>query len=396
MTAPNDTASAVDLPAGSSEVQRALDALPMGPWRVSADEPSRVLDADDHLVFIASPEVAAQLTDLRNASAAMVRHNHALRSIIAGFSRGERPDALKAHDRHSFAPSPSPPTDTPTPQPMRKYETPESVMPFLPEGAVMPTLPTYGSMLTFHVKREKERLADPEGFARRETEATARRVAYEAQRDAAQKEEEHRQWIDRALRRGCPAHRPTMDAVIKPAETPALSAVRAALKWFAERTDGPISQAAVLVLSGRNGAGKSVAAARAVAARRGGVSDARFIVADAIASLPDNDWSEYLRARDELVAVPLLAIDECGVEVARAAGLRVSAILRKRYDAGRLTIVTTNLTRPQFVARYLCTRDGEGKTVPDERFVSRLDREQSSAGLSPWFDVPAEDRRGTK
>lgn len=351
----------------------AHDALPALPWTVGVDDPTRVLDATGAPVLTAaSPDVAASIIALVALAPPMLRYAQALRALADGPAPAKPPRLVSS----------------------QWYSTLDEVAAFLPEGAGPPPLPMFGAALTLWIVEQRKRLADPAAWEAREAANRAATAEAESNRVAAEKSAEREHWVERAVARGCVIHRPTMDSVMHPSDTFALRTTRGAIKWYMDRVDGPLAHGVILVLSGSNGAGKTVAATYVVASRKGAVGVARFVTAEVIAGLPDSDWSEYLKAKDALASVPFLVIDECGAELAKAAGLRVSSILRRRYDNGKFTIVTTNLTREQFCERYYCTRNAEGKNVPDLRFVSRLDREQLAAGLNPWVDVPVEDHRG--
>lgn len=223
-------------------------------------------------------------------------------------------------------------------------------------------------------------LKTPEGQAR-EAEIEARRA-----RAAAAKEEiDFRAWMAAADARGVPGHRTLRELchAARAHRTPALAAVAALLAWRRERTDRYGAPPATLVLSGRPGGGKTVALAR-LAARS--AEEARYLVARRIATLPENDWSANREERDALARVPVLALDELGLEDARQAGPRIAGLLSERHDHGLVTVCATNLDADTFVARYVT-----------DRLVSRLALEQGAAGASDglawWCELPDVDLR---
>ena len=336
-----------------------MSSIPAEPWRLDADDPATIVDANGVLVLTA-------------ASATVARHVLALHTS-------------------AVAPAKAPVTVVPRLERVRTYRTVGEIAAFAPEGATMPALPAIGIAIEEHFARERERLADPVAWARKvaEEKALAERDAKEkAAREAVARREA---WIDRAIARGCTSHRPTMLAVMNAKRTPAMDKVRDALQWYKNHRQGPLTTGAMLILCGSNGAGKTTAVTRAVATW---AEPARFVTADFIAGLPDNDWSEYVQKRDELLEPQVLAIDECGVEASRRAGMRVWSIVLKRYNAGKLTLLTTNLTDEDFMLRYMATRGADGKPVPDERVRSRLNNEQRTAGLEPFETLPEHDYRG--
>lgn len=74
--------------------------------------------------------------------------------------------------------------------------------------------------------------------------------------------------------------------------------------------------------------------------------------------------------------------DEVVLEESDRAGPRVEALLAQRADAGRVTLVATNLDAEAFAARYLT-----------ERLRSRLSIEQGRRGQPWWCEVGGVDLR---
>ena len=337
-----------------------MSSIPSEPWRLDADDPATIVDANGVMVLTA-------------ASATIARHVLALHTSAVAPAK-ERPANVPPRIERT-----------------RTYRTPDELAPFAPEGAVMPPLPTIGLVAEEHFARERERLADPVAWERKiaEEKALAERDAKaKVVREAAGRREA---WIDRAIARGCTSHRPTMLAAMRAYKTPAMDAVLDAVKWYNAHRQGRLTTGAMLILCGSNGAGKTIAVSRAVASWP---EPARFVTANFIATIPDSDFGDYIKLRNELLEPSLLAIDECGAEASKAAGMRVWSILVTRYNAGKLTLVTTNIDEAKFITRYMASRDLDGKPVVDERVRSRLNNEQSKAGLAPFVTLPDHDYRG--
>ncbi len=368
----------------ANDLRAAIASLPVGPWSVDDNEPFMLLDANGATMLTAERDVVANIAALRNGAEAVLRELDALKAAL------HRAEATQA--------APATPLDFP---PSQSFRTEEDVAPYLPAGARMPNLPTFGIQLKLWIMSEMERLRDPEEWERKrkiseKMDALAKADAEQRKRREAM--ERRQDWIDRAISRGCFAHKPTIDAILAPRETPAMKAVKDALRWRREHSSGHVSQGSVIVLSGRNGAGKTVAASWLVASRGGADDSAIFVRAATIGALPTSDYSEYIDARKRYVDAEFLAIDECGDEQAKHAGLRVGSLVRERYDAGRFTVITTNLDESTFAARYFSMRTGEGKDarlVVDERIKSRILDEQKKSGLPAWIDLPADSYRGT-
>lgn len=339
------------------------DSIPAGPWAVDPSDETRVLDTDGNVVLTAaSPFVARYVTG--------------------------RVNSLRIIRSESIAPVPT----APTLDNQRMYRTLDEVAAFLPEGTRPPPLPTFGFNVKAWIKSETERLADPEAWeAKREHD---RLLALEVQRvaDETARTEAYDRWVTRAIARGCPPHAPSLRA--PSVDTLALASVKEALAWYRANTRGALSHGGVVVLWGRNGSGKTTATTWGIATYPGDENVAIFITAQALAGIPLGDWSTDRAARERLLRAKVLVIDECAAELAKDAGLRVAGLTRNRYDTGKLTILTTNIAKANFAARYFCMPDDKDGTIPDERFASRF-REQKAAGLRPWVPLPSEDLRGT-
>lgn len=154
-------------------------------------------------------------------------------------------------------------------------------------------------------------------------------------------------------------------------ETPALLAFRAAVNWR-----GGARRGCVRVVGGPPGTGKSAGLAH-VTLRFDGA--AVFVPAPEIAATPRNGWSNNAAAWARWLSVPLLAVDDLGTETGEASA--IAALLAQRYDAGRLTLVSTNLDRTALTRRYLT---GElGSRIAD-RLLRAQGRDGHATGL-PWY-----------
>ena len=168
-------------------------------------------------------------------------------------------------------------------------------------------------------------------------------------------------------------------------ETPAIVAVRKALAWR-----GAARRGLVCVVGGERGTGKSAALAHAVIRCE---SSALFVAATTVGATPRNGYSENTHAWERWLSVSVLALDDVGTEGGDPEAM--AALLWQRYDAGRATLVSTNLHREAFADRYLA---GEiGRRVADRlinaqgRAITGPDgRRQPGPGGFGWFTaVPA-------
>jgi DNA replication protein DnaC len=165
------------------------------------------------------------------------------------------------------------------------------------------------------------------------------------------------------------------EAIVNPARTQALKAVRGSLGW---RDAKPIwrgaRQPVVAVLAGRPGDGKSTALAWAVAHHE---RSAAFVLARVIGSTPRSGFSNIAQL-ERWASVDLLAIDELGHEDAAEAE-RIAALLSERYDHGHATLCATNLDLDTFLTRYV-----------NARLESRIHRGQFRGGAPgswPYFHI---------
>lgn len=141
--------------------------------------------------------------------------------------------------------------------------------------------------------------------------------------------------------------------------TPAMVAVRRALAWRGDARRG-----LVLVLAGDLGVGKSAAMAHALVRYD---SSALWVDAGDVGATPRNGFSDNTHLWERWLGVQLLAVDDVGTEGGDASSM--VALLATRYNRGRATIVTSNLARKAFVARYLAGAEGS-------RLIDRLIKAQ--------------------
>jgi DNA replication protein DnaC len=176
-----------------------------------------------------------------------------------------------------------------------------------------------------------------------------------------------------ATQRGLPAQEELRAVATNPNPvlTPALEAVRNIAAWRGARRRG-----VVRVLAGPPGTGKTCAAAWTClwdAPDHPREVSALFVAAAEIGRTPRNNYSEHLAAWRRWTEMPLLVIDDLGLE-GEAAREGLALLLLERYDAGRVTICTANLPDAAVGARYLA-----GEIGP--RLADRLLRGQSL----PWY-----------
>jgi len=109
---------------------------------------------------------------------------------------------------------------------------------------------------------------------------------------------------------------------------------------------------ALRVISGPPGIGKSAALAWCCLWDRPGEArerDALWLHASVVA--PRTGWSESAAAWERWLRVPMLAIDDLGVETCSPEV--VQALILARWDAGLVTLCSTNLGWVEWSARYL-------------------------------------------
>lgn len=238
-----------------------------------------------------------------------------------------------------------------------------------------PSIPAPG-LLGAHLSESLQAIA-----ARTATPAHAEAVALDRQRQATLA----RRAVATLARERCLPDADELRRVAQsphPTTTPALEAVQAVAAWRGGRRLG-----VVRVLAGPPGTGKSCAAAWACLwdspGRPRDVS-ALFVHAAEMGRTPRNNYSEHLAAWRRWTEMPLLVIDDLGLEGSAAADA-IGLLLLERYDASRVTLATANLTAEAFGARYL-----SGDVGP--RLADRLVRGQATL---PWYvAVEGESLRG--
>lgn len=161
-----------------------------------------------------------------------------------------------------------------------------------------------------------------------------------------------RERIPDRLDKNLPRNAATLTAASKGEETEATRKTRELLQWREENRAeafGIFSRpAALLILCGPRGLGKTVALVREVA---NADEESRFERTETVASTDRDSASfESKDAWEIWVNVPLLAIDDAGVE--RSNPERIGSLLIERWDAGFATIVSTNLSAVDFSKRY--------------------------------------------
>jgi DNA replication protein DnaC len=164
------------------------------------------------------------------------------------------------------------------------------------------------------------------------------------------------------------------------AATQALAAVRSALAWRGDARRG-----LVLVLGGERGLGKSAAMGWALARHEG---SALWVDAADVGATPRNGYSDNAHAWERWLSVQLLALDDLGTEKGDPEDL--VGLLAQRYNRGRATIVSTNLSRAQIAERYLSSDIGrrladrlinaQGRAVRGDNGKLRL----GDSG-TPWY-----------
>ena len=118
-------------------------------------------------------------------------------------------------------------------------------------------------------------------------------------------------------------------------------AVRAVRSWL-----NAVPQKSSLVLCGGKGTGKSSAAAWGLIQNGAGL----FCYAGELATMA-RDRAD----RQRLALAPLLVVDDLGEDYSDEKGWLASfvdTLMTRRHDNDRLTVITTNLTRPQLSERY--------------------------------------------
>lgn len=169
-----------------------------------------------------------------------------------------------------------------------------------------------------------------------------------------------------------------------PPETPALEAFRAAVAWCAGQRRGLVA-----VVSGARGTGKSSAMAWVLLH---GEASALYVLAPELLAVPQNGFSENAHRWERWRSVPLLAIDDLGTETGDTE--IITSLLWQRYERGRRTLLTTNLSREQLVARYF---HGETGSRLADRLINAqgraVGRKVGADGLAWFVPVAGESLR---
>ena len=171
-------------------------------------------------------------------------------------------------------------------------------------------------------------------------EDMAREAKNQAEQEARRMESE-RQKLEAAMRDSqAPARSVRIVLSGEARDTRAMAAVRAFMA----------SESSALVLAGGKGCGKSTAAVWAIAERRAG----HFRYAGELAGLSRDDDE-----RRKITRAPLLVIDDLGVEYLDDKGWFAAffdEVIVRRHDNELKTIITTNLPKAKFSARYRSER----------------------------------------
>lgn len=178
-------------------------------------------------------------------------------------------------------------------------------------------------------------------------------------RDANPSPEDMARWAKQEAEqeaRRIDAARRELEAVMRDSQAPARS-VRVVLSGEARDTRAMAavrafmaSESSALVLAGGKGCGKSTAAVWAIAERRAG----HFRYAGELAGLSRDDDE-----RRRVTRAPLLVIDDLGVEYLDDKGWFAAffdEVIVRRHDNELKTIITTNLPKAKFSARYRSER----------------------------------------
>lgn len=233
----------------------------------------------------------------------------------------------------------------------------DSLPPALSEGTPLP------EVLERHFARVRAWQKTPEGAA-----ARARWEREKIARARAEREE-------LAAIRGIPGDLEVRRWALEAHPSgPLFTAVREAIDWRRDRSAAEGGDvAAIRVLIGPPGTGKTSALAWAAATweRR-----ALYRTADAIARSKDES------AFEDAARVSLLVLDELGIE---AYPDRVTELLLARWTRGGLTLCASNLSFPEFEARYL--------TGAGQRLADRL-RQQKRWGLRTFVKANWSSYRG--
>ena len=170
-----------------------------------------------------------------------------------------------------------------------------------------------------------------------------------------------------------------------PEATSAMRLAREVDAWRGRRRLG-----ALRVLSGVPGVGKSAALAWCCMWDRPGEArerEALWLHASALA--PRTGWSESAVLWERWQRVPLLCVDDLGVETCDPAV--VQGLLLTRWDAGLVTLASTNAMWPEWSARYLGGSAGDRLR---DRLKSAQWHDGAPSGLRAFVTAEGSSLRG--
>ncbi len=170
-----------------------------------------------------------------------------------------------------------------------------------------------------------------------------------------------------------------------PQETDALRLAREVDVWRGRRRLGVLR-----VVAGQPGVGKSAALAWCCLwdrPREAREREALWLHASAITAR--TGWSESAAAWERWQRVPMLAIDDLGVET--CAPEVVQGLLLARWDAGLVTIASTNLSWHEWKGRYLGGSAGDRLR---DRLRSAQAHDGAPTGLGAFVGAKGQSLRG--
>jgi hypothetical protein len=132
-------------------------------------------------------------------------------------------------------------------------------------------------------------------------------------------------------------------------ETDALRACREVMQW----RDGH-RRGCIRVLIGPTGVGKTTAACHAMLRSP---ATGLYVTAIAVGAAPRNGHSEREDLWERWLRPAVLVLDDLGAESSDPGG--IVELMMLRYDQGRCTLVTSNLTRTRIAERYLVGAQGQ-------------------------------------
>lgn len=170
-----------------------------------------------------------------------------------------------------------------------------------------------------------------------------------------------------------------------PQETDALRLAREVDVWRGRRRLGVLR-----VISGQPGVGKSAALAWCCLwdrPREAREREALWLHASSITAR--TGWSESAAAWERWQRVPLLAIDDLGVETCTPEV--VQGLLLARWDAGLVTLASTNLSWHEWKGRYLAGSAGDRLR---DRLRSAQAHDGAPTGLPAFVGAKGQSLRG--